>query len=42
VKHIPSQLGHSWINVMLDIYAHVLPDIKKEAARIMDGFLSKL
>jgi integrase len=32
-------LGHSIISITLDIYAHVLPDMRQHAATTMQGLL---
>jgi integrase len=33
-------LGHSQISTTMDIYAHVFPDVRREAARLVDAALS--
>jgi len=38
-KVVQELLGHSRINVTLDIYSHVMPDIQKEAAEKMNDML---
>jgi integrase len=39
-KVVQEMLGHSQINLTLDTYSHVLPDIQQEAAEKMNGILS--
>lgn len=31
VKVVPEMLGHSGINMTLDYYSHVLPDVQRDA-----------
>ena len=33
-------LEHSTINITLDTYSHVLPDMQRDAALALDGILS--
>ncbi len=33
-------LGHSQMALTTDTYQHVLPELKHDAARLMDGILS--
>jgi integrase len=35
-------LGHSQISVTMNTYSHVLPEMQKDAAELMDGFLRGL
>lgn len=39
MKVISDILGHSSISITADLYSHVLDDMKKEAANIMDKFI---
>jgi integrase len=40
VKVISEMLGHSSITITLDTYAHVIPTMHEEAARVMDGIVA--
>ncbi len=40
-KVVQERLGHSQINVTLDIYSHVLPSMQKEATARLDRLLEK-
>jgi integrase len=39
-KVVQEMLGHATINVTLDLYSHVLPDMQESAARMMEDVLS--
>lgn len=39
MKVVSDLLGHSSISITADLYSHVLDDLKKEAASIMDKFI---
>ncbi len=39
-KTVQENLGHSQISMTLDIYSHLLPSVKHEAAARMDALLS--
>jgi integrase len=46
-KVVSERLGHATINITtinitLDTYSHVLPDIQEEAAAAMDGVLKRV
>jgi integrase len=38
-KVVQERLGHSKINITLDIYSHVLPSLQDEAATKLDSLL---
>lgn len=38
-KIVSERLGHSTINITLDIYTHVLPNMQKEAVKKLDSIL---
>ena len=38
-KVVSERLGHSTINITLDTYSHVMPDMQDEAAEKLDGAL---
>ncbi len=40
IEWIHKQLGHSSIQVTMDIYGHLLPDTEKEAAVRLDAILA--
>ena len=39
-KIVQERLGHATIGVTMDVYSHVLPDMQREAADVLDRFLS--
>ena len=39
-KVVQERLGHSKINIPLDIYSHVLPSLQDEAAAKMDSLIA--
>jgi integrase len=39
-KIVSERLGHATINITLDTYSHVLPDMQHEAARMLDALLT--
>jgi integrase len=39
-KIVSERLGHSTINITLDTYSHVLPDMQREAAATLDRILA--
>ena len=39
-KIVSERLGHATVNITLDLYSHVLPDIQKAAAEVRDVFLT--
>jgi integrase len=39
-KVVQERLGHSKINITLDIYSHVLPSLQDEAAAKMDSLIA--
>ncbi len=41
LKVIQGLLGHSSMAITADIYSHVLPEERGEAARRMDGFFKR-
>jgi len=40
-KVVQEMLGHSTINMMLDTYSHVLPEMQAEAAESLDDLLGR-
>jgi integrase len=38
-KVVSERLGHATVAITLNIYSHVLPDLQRDAARLMDGVL---
>lgn len=39
-KHVVSErLGHSKVSMTMEVYAHVLPDMQKDAAATLGGLL---
>ena len=38
-KVVTERLGHATINITLDTYSHVMPDMQDEAAENLDGAL---
>ena len=38
-KIVSERLGHATISITLDTYSHVLPDMQREAANVLDGIL---
>jgi integrase len=40
LREIMELLGHSGIGITADLYAHVLPDLKRQTAKAMDAFLA--
>jgi integrase len=38
-KYVQEMLGHTTITLTLDIYSHVMPEMKQGAANAIDGFL---
>lgn len=38
-KVVSERLGHASIQITLDTYSHVLPDLQREAADLMDAFI---
>jgi integrase len=38
-KVVSERLGHATVGLTLDIYSHVLPDLQRDAAQLMDGLL---
>lgn len=41
IKVISENLGHSDIKITLDLYTHVMDELKKKSARKLDGFTTK-
>jgi integrase len=41
VKVVSEMLGHASISITLDLYAHVLPDMQRDAARMMQRLLTR-
>jgi integrase len=41
IKVISENLGHSDIKITLDLYTHVMDELKKRSARKLDGFTTK-
>jgi integrase len=41
-KIVSERLGHSQVNITLDTYSHVLPDMQKEAADKLNNLLNKV
>jgi len=41
IKEISQMLGHSSVNITLDIYAHLMPGSGRQAVKLMDGLLSE-
>ena len=39
LKTVSSALGHSWIAITADVYAHVTPELRDEAAATLDRML---
>jgi integrase len=39
-KVVSERLGHATISITLDTYSHVLPDLQKDAATVMDSLLN--
>ena len=40
-KVVSERLGHASVNITLDTYSHILPDVQGEAADAMDRFLAR-
>ena len=40
-KVVSERLGHTKINITLDLYSHVLPDMQDEAAEAMSALLAE-
>jgi len=40
-KVVSERLGHATINITLDTYSHVLPDLQHEAAAVIDALLTE-
>jgi integrase len=40
-KIVSERLGHATVNITLDTYSHVLPDMQHEAARMIDQLLTR-
>ena len=38
-KVVSERLGHATVGLTLDTYSHVLPDLQRDAAQVMDGVL---
>ena len=38
-KVVSERLGHATVGLTLDTYSHVLPDLQRDAAEVMDGVL---
>lgn len=38
-KVVSERLGHATVSITLDTYSHVLPDLQREAAVVLDGIL---
>jgi integrase len=38
-KIVSERLGHATISITLDTYSHVLPDMQRDAANVLDGIL---
>ncbi len=41
VKVVSERLGHSSVQMTLDIYSHVLPDMQEGAVKVLDGLFTK-
>jgi integrase len=41
-KVVQEMMGHATINITLDTYSHVLPDMQNEAANRLGDLLSQL
>ncbi len=41
IKVVSERLGHNSIQITLDTYAHVLPDMQDEAADALDAALGR-
>ena len=41
-KEVSSMLGHSSIQLTMDTYSHILPDMQEDATRAMDKLLNRL
>jgi integrase len=39
-KIVSERLGHATVNITLDTYSHVLPDMQREAALVIDNLLA--
>ena len=39
-KVVSERLGHATVSITLDLYSHVLPDMQREAAAVLDELLS--
>ena len=39
-KNYSERLGHATVGLTLDTYSHVLPDLQRDAAEVMDGVLA--
>jgi len=42
VKALSSYMGHSGISITLDRYGHLMPGNEKEAAGLLDTYLSQV
>lgn len=40
-KVVSERLGHATVNITLDTYSHVLPDLQQEAAVMIDTLLTQ-
>jgi len=38
---VAERLGHTTVNITLEVYSHVLPTLQKEAANCIDELLRK-
>lgn len=36
-RSMSEMLGHSTVAITLDVYSHVTPTMRREAAKVMDG-----
>jgi len=39
-KYIQNQLGHSTIQVTMDRYAHIMPEIREQSVNVLDGLFT--
>jgi len=41
-KVVSERLGHATVGLTLDTYSHVLPDLQRDAAEVMDSVLGSV
>ena len=42
MKYIQNQVGHSTINITMNTYGHLLPDVHENAVSVLDNLSRKL